>query len=59
MTGKEFVKFQLARSFFNQKEYLRASYYLTDCESSSEYFLYIYSKYMVKMKYFNILRILI
>jgi hypothetical protein len=45
--NKDFVKFQLSRSYFNLKEYLRASYYLNECESSGAYFLKIYSKYMV------------
>ena len=50
ISPKDFIKFQLARSYFNLKEYLRATYYLADCESPITYFLYIYSKYMAIMK---------
>jgi anaphase-promoting complex subunit 8 len=50
VSPKEFVKFQLARSYFNLKEYVRASFYLNECESPCAYFLYIYSKYMSIMK---------
>jgi len=47
---KDFRKYQLARSYFNTKEYLRASYYLSDCESPISSFLCSYSKYMTIMK---------
>ncbi len=47
---KEFRRFQLARSYFNAKEYLRASFYLAECESPASYFLAVYSKYMAIMK---------
>jgi anaphase-promoting complex subunit 8 len=47
---KEFRRFQLARSCFNSKEFLRASFYLKDCESPAGYFLNVYSKYMAIMK---------
>ena len=47
---KEFRRFQLARSCFNSKEFLRASFYLKDCESPASYFLNVYSKYMAIMK---------
>ena len=46
-SGKDFIKYQLARSYFNLMEYARAAHYLTDCESSACYFLSVYSKYMV------------
>lgn len=46
----EFVKYQLARSYFNLKEYQRSRFYLEDCESSGAYFLSVYSKYMAIMK---------
>ncbi|CAF0739094.1 unnamed protein product [Brachionus calyciflorus] len=48
--SKEFVKFKLAMSYFDLKEYQRAAYYLEDCESQPSYFLHIYSKYMAIMK---------
>lgn len=56
------MKFQLARCYFNLKEYARASFYLqdqwSDCSDdltssgahSVCYFLYIYAKYMSIMK---------
>ena len=56
VSNKDIVRFQLARSYFNLKEYLRASNYLSDSCNNSEsvasgvYFLYIYSKYMAIMK---------
>ena len=48
--SKEFRRFQLARSYFNAKEYVRAAFYLADCESSASYFLAVYAKYMAIMK---------
>ena len=64
VSTKDIVSFQLARSYFNLKEYLRASNYLLDgnvnatfinqnenhAAAGSCYFLYIYSKYMAIMK---------
>ena len=47
---KEFRRFQLARSCFNSKEFLRASFYLKDCESPAGFFLNVYAKYMAIMK---------
>ena len=48
--SQEFRRYQLARSCFNSKEFLRASFYLRDCESPASYFLNVYSKYMAIMK---------
>ncbi len=56
VSNKDIVRFQLARSYFNLKEYLRASNCLSEyCNNTNEatnscYFLYIYSKYMAIMK---------
>ena len=46
---KDFIKYQLARSYFNLKEYARATFHLSECDSSAAYFLYVYSKYMVNI----------
>lgn len=47
LDAKDFARFQLARSYFVQKEYQRAAYYLQDYQSDCGYFLAIYAKYMV------------
>lgn len=56
VSNKDIVRFQLARSYFNLKEYLRANNFLNESATNNElvapgvYFLYIYSKYMAIMK---------
>lgn len=47
--SKDFARFQLARSYFAQKEYQRAAFYLQDFQSESGFFLCVYAKYMVKL----------
>ena len=45
--GKDYKLYQLAKSYFNQKEFARSVYYLNKSESQLCYFLSVYAKYMV------------
>lgn len=38
----------LAKSYFDLKEYDRAAYFLKACCSQKAYFLYMYSRYLVR-----------
>lgn len=38
----------LAKSYFDLKEYDRAAYFLKGCCSQKAYFLYMYSRYLVR-----------
>lgn len=38
----------LAKSYFDLKEYDRAAYFLRGCRSQKAYFLYMYSRYLVR-----------
>lgn len=38
----------LAKSYFDLKEYDRAAYFLKGCRSQKAYFLYMYSRYLVR-----------
>ena len=39
----------LAKSYFDLKEYDRAAYFLKGCCSQKAYFLYMYSRYLVRL----------
>lgn len=39
----------LAKSYFDLKEYDRAAYFLRGCCSQKAYFLYMYSRYLVRL----------
>lgn len=40
----------LAKSYFDLKEYDRSAYFLRGCRSQKAYFLYMYSRYLVRAK---------
>lgn len=40
----------LAKSYFDLKEFDRAAYFLKGCSSQKAYFLYMYSRYLVRCK---------
>ena len=44
---KDFDKYTLGKTFFDLKEFDRASFFLEDCTSHKAYFLYMYSRYLV------------
>lgn len=47
--------FTLAKSYFDLKEYDRAAYFLKGCCSQKAYFLYMYSRYLVRFsKYLSV-----
>ncbi|XP_071167407.1 cell division cycle protein 23 homolog [Mytilus edulis] len=46
----EYDKFALASSYFDLKEYDRAVYFLQECSSSNNYFLYLYGRYLADEK---------
>ena len=40
----------LAKSYFDLKEYDRAAFFLRGCRSQKAYFLYMYSRYLVRLR---------
>ena len=40
--------YTLAKAYFDVKEYDRAAHFLHDCNSKKAYFLYMYSRYLVR-----------
>lgn len=44
----------LAKSYFDLKEYDRAAYFLKGCCSQKAYFLYMYSRYLVRLCEYSI-----
>jgi hypothetical protein len=47
---EEYDKYALASSYFDLKEYDRAVYFLQDCNSSKNYFLHMYGRYLADEK---------
>lgn len=50
IASSEYDNYILAKSFFDCREYYRASYFVRNCESPVPKFLYLYSMYMAKEK---------
>lgn len=44
----------LAKSYFDLKEYDRAAYFLKGCCSQKAYFLYMYSRYLVRFSKYSL-----
>lgn len=47
--------YTLAKSYFDLKEYDRAAYFLRGCKSQKAYFLYMYSRYLVREQFLWVL----
>lgn len=43
--------YTLAKAYFDVKEYDRAAHFLHGCNSKKAYFLYMYSRYLVRAIY--------
>ena len=48
--ARDLDAYTLAKSYFDLKEYDRAAYFLRGCKSQKAYFLYMYSRYLVRQK---------
>lgn len=48
--ARDLDAYTLAKSYFDLKEYDRAAYFLQGCKSQKAYFLYMYSRYLVRLK---------
>jgi len=48
--ARDLDAYTLAKSYFDLKEYDRAAYFLRGCKSQKAYFLYMYSRYLVRWK---------
>lgn len=46
--ARDLDAYTLAKSYFDLKEYDRAAYFLRGCKSQKAYFLYMYSRYLVR-----------
>ena len=47
--AKDLDALTLAKSYFDLKEYDRAAHFLKECCSKKAYFLYMYSRYLVRI----------